>query len=428
MIARFLAALALIASISPGQAPDLLSYNFDVSHPGPPITITNQDLTGDGLQLAVATNVWTPMTMTVTGGPAVGQGVPFQLCGEIACCWEPNLGTNLGLGDDGTSSALTLPFNFRMPGALVGGATTSQVRVCSNGYVWLDGTSTLADFTPSAAEFIAQAARIACPWEDFYTPGGGAVFFNTTAYRAIATWRKIDTFAGATTQSRVQLQMFPNGAFTINCWVHEPVTPRTPVFGVSAGLNAASAAIDYSAGHVGVAGTATIFEVFATGTSDLSGKTFVFVPKDDGVSGSYDVSVEASCGTLAVPTLLGAGCDGMTTAVTSPAIAGTSLVLDSTIPSPAVFGLTSLGLVPTAPVPLPGAPACFLHHSNDLGVVPMVIGGGGLTGQTTIALPCLSVFFGLTICSQGAVITAVPLNPLGISLGDAWLTPLGTDN
>jgi len=254
------------------------------------------------------------------------------------------------------------------------------------------------------------------------------VHFQSTPYRAIATWRKIATFGGAVTQSRLQLQMFPNGAFSINCWVHEPVTLRTPVFGVSAGLSAAAAAIDFSAGHTGTPGTATIYELFSSGTSDLSGKTFLFVPTDDGVQATYDVAVMASCGALAVPTQIVPGCFGMTTTVTNPAIAGSSLVLDSTIPAPAFFGLTVLGLspLPTPGVPLPGAPGCFIGHSNDLGTVPMAISGGGLIGTTTIPLPCLTVFFGLTICSQSAAL--VPLNPLGIVLGDAWITPLGTDN
>ena len=41
---------------------------------------------------------------------------------------------------------VTLPFSFAFPG----GATT-QVRMCSNGYLWLNGTNTTADFTPTVA-------------------------------------------------------------------------------------------------------------------------------------------------------------------------------------------------------------------------------------------------------------------------------------
>lgn len=66
----------------------------------PPITITGQDATGNGLQLAVSTGVWTPLTMSTTSSGLQPTGLPFELCGTAACCWEPNLGTNLNHGDD----------------------------------------------------------------------------------------------------------------------------------------------------------------------------------------------------------------------------------------------------------------------------------------------------------------------------------------
>ena len=393
----------------------------------PPITIPGQFVTGDGLQLDVNLGAWNRLESGPLGarGP---QGVPFQLCGEIACCWESNKGPNLNLGDDQLSPVLALPFAFRMPGALVGGATTNSIKVCSNGFVWLDSAQTSADLSPSVLEFTTLAARIGCPWDDFYPPGGGSVNFTTTASRAIATWHRIDTFGGLVTRSRIQLQMFPNGQFTINTWVHEPVTPRTPILGVSAGLGAASAAIDISAGHVGTPGVATIYEMFASGASDLSGKVFVFTPRDDGVAATYDIAVLPSCGAVATQSRIAPGCAGMTTVVTSRAIAGSNLVLDSTMTNAAAFGLTALGLVPTPNgIPLGGTLGCFVHHSNDLGTVGMTLGVGGFSGNSTVALPCLSEFLGLTICSQGAALAVGPISPLPVMFGDALLTPLGTD-
>ncbi|MBI5852514.1 MAG: hypothetical protein HZB39_15995 [Planctomycetes bacterium] len=391
----------------------------------PPITINGVDNTGNGKQAlitAAGAVTWTNLLMNGPGGlNAHPQGMPFRLCGEIACCWEPNIGASLGHGDDSITNGLALPFNFPMPGALPGGATTNVVSVCSNGFVGLGGVFA-ADFTPTVAEFTAQPARIAVPWDDYFPPGGGTVHWTTTPMRGIATWLRVDTFSGLTTQSILQLQMFPNGAFTISCWLHEPVTLRTPVFGVSAGLGAASVAIDATAGHIGVPGTATIYESFVSGSSDLSGNLFCFIPKNDGVAASYDIAVSRACCTFASSVRIAPGCFGMTTNVVSNLIAGGVGETATLLPPGTIGQVTLLGLVP-APFFIDltpfGAPGCAVHHTNDLFSLPM-----SATGQTLIPLPCLAVLLGFPVGVQGVAI--VPgINPLNVAVGDGWAMTIG---
>ena len=390
----------------------------------PPITITGQDVTGDALQLAVATGVWTPLLMNTTAGAnTAAQGMPFTLCGRIACCWEPLIGSNLGHGDDSVTQNLNLGFNFPLPGALPGGATTNTVAVTSNGYVSLNNAAG-SDFSPTVAEFLSGAPRIAVPWDDYDASSAGSVWFYGTPFGAVVTWLRIDTFSGATTQSMLQLQMFPNGAFTINTWHHEPVTLRTPVFGVSQGLGAPSIAIDYSAGHVGVPGTATIYESFASGTSDLSGKLFLFEPVNDGVSASYNVSVSPACCTFASSAAIGSGCFGMQTVVQSELIAGGTGITSTTLPPGTVGQVTILGFLPSPflfDLSGLGAPTCFVHHSNDLFSVPMT--GAGLT---FMPLPCLGSLMGFSLGVQGVAI--VPgINALGVVTGTGYSMTIGNN-
>ncbi|MBL8754816.1 MAG: hypothetical protein JNK15_16040, partial [Planctomycetes bacterium] len=57
-----------------------------------------------------------------------------------------------------------LGFTFRFPGGV-----TNTVRACTNGYVWLDGTSTPADFQPTAEKLLGSTghlARLAPYWTD----------------------------------------------------------------------------------------------------------------------------------------------------------------------------------------------------------------------------------------------------------------------
>lgn len=125
-----------------------------------------------------------------------------------ANAWFPPVAANLALGDDALSAALTLPFAFPFPG----GATT-QVRMCSNGFVWLNGTSTAAEYQPTAALLVGAASRLAPLWMDLNPAAGGTCHFDVAPGNAAVylTWNGVPHY-GSTAGNTVQVALFPSGA------------------------------------------------------------------------------------------------------------------------------------------------------------------------------------------------------------------------
>ncbi len=394
----------------------------------PPITITGENVTGDALQfLSTSTPQWNPLLMTVSTVPTHPTGIPFQLCGTIACCWEADLGTNLNHGDDTITNNLALGFDFPLPGELPGGATTNVVSVCSNGFVGLGGAFS-ADFTPTAGEFTSQGHRIAVPWDDYVPASGFApqrqVWFNALPGRAVATWRRVPTFAGGATLNMVQIQMFPNGSFFINVWNHEPVTLRTPVFGVAARGSSPSVAIDMSVGHIGTPGTATIYESFTSGTSDLSGFIYCFEPRNDGIGATYDISISDACCNDTANTTYGAGCAGLGLTSTSP-LAGQAVTLSlSGLSGTASFAVLTFGVTQASiPIDPLNAPGCDLLTGLEFpGALPI----DPLSPRLSTLIPCNAKFFGQTVYVQGFALDPAA-NVLGLAASNGVCLTIGND-
>lgn len=115
----------------------------------------------------------------------------------------------LALGDDALAQAW-LPFLFPFPGGV-----TDQIRICSNGYLWLR-PSAIADYTPSVAELVAQPPRLAVAWTDFNpgAPGSGAVSFERDPLDRFVTITYDDVWLHGTTGSTLstfQIVLFPTG-------------------------------------------------------------------------------------------------------------------------------------------------------------------------------------------------------------------------
>ncbi len=100
------------------------------------------------------------LTPNANGGYDAGPGVGSNFVHTAA---------SLGLGDD-TTALFTMPAAFSFPGG-----STTDLRICSNGYIWLDGTSTAADFSPSTAELFSNPARICPLWADGVPDGATGV-------------------------------------------------------------------------------------------------------------------------------------------------------------------------------------------------------------------------------------------------------------
>lgn len=155
-------------------------------------------------------------TIDLTGTASVANVISLQpLAGNTgfnvqtgANAWFTPVAANLGLGDDAVSGVLALPFVFPFPG----GAAT-QVRMCSNGYLWLNGTSTAAEYQPTTASLVGSASRLAPLWMDLNPAAGGSCHFDIAPGNAAVyfTWNAVPHF-GTTAGNSVQLALFPNGA------------------------------------------------------------------------------------------------------------------------------------------------------------------------------------------------------------------------
>lgn len=158
--------------------------------------------------------------------------------------------------DDGVS-AQTLPFSFAYPGG-----STTAISIATNGFVWLDGTTTTTDFSPAASDLLTQAPRLAVAWTDWNanptgTGGGGTLHFdvdpsNTAVY---ATWNGIGAYGWSATYggpvfSTFQCALFSDGSIEYRYQtVNNPYTPREMMVGIKpgAGTYADPGSLDLSA-------------------------------------------------------------------------------------------------------------------------------------------------------------------------------------
>ena len=136
------------------------------------------------------------MTMTLNGGAYTIQ--------ELPASFVPASGTNLALGMS-TQATVSLPFTLPYPGG-----TTTQLQVCSSGYV-SPGIANPIQLVGSAATLLQGTARWAPAWSAWTTgPGPVNVFFDATPTRAILTWNAVACLAGTGT-STFQIQFYPDG-------------------------------------------------------------------------------------------------------------------------------------------------------------------------------------------------------------------------
>jgi hypothetical protein len=227
-----------------------------------------------------------------------------------APCWEANLGTNLGLGDDVVSGPQALGFTFPGPGGPV-----TSIWVASNGFVWMAANTNSRCCDGDPLQFVTDPASIAGMWVDLYPPGGTGVFFNaipaTTSApaRGVITWQAVPEYGGTPIET-VQMQLLSTGEIVIS---HEgangidPNTGHTALMGVTQGGGATANTIDFHALSGGAANTGTnptVFEVFDTSTFDVAGRSYEFIPNG---TGGYLVLERTTC-RAATATKYGSGC------------------------------------------------------------------------------------------------------------------------
>lgn len=216
-------------------------------------------------------------------------------------CWESNLGTFLGLGDDAYAPAQPLGFTFQF-----GGVGYTDIVICSNGYVWLGQVppNNLApDYTPTQAELVSQGPRIAPLWCDFNpsAPGSGNVHFNSfpaagaAPARAVVTWDNVYEY-GQTTPLSLQLQLIDGGSIIFHYDSNMAVVAggfgsNPHEVGTSNGSGIANA-VNFTALPIVSLGNPTLHQTIARGAFPLVGKDIEFLA--DG-TGGFIVTERTAC-------------------------------------------------------------------------------------------------------------------------------------
>lgn len=213
-----------------------------------------------------------PVCALLLAAPAAPQGLPGP-------CWESNVGTNLFLGDDSVSPALPLGFAFPLPG----GGTTREIEVSSNGFLYLVTGSGNGSgcCNGNAVDFLSGPPRIAAAWSDLNPGAAGGVYFDTRPDRAVITWDQVPEYS-VQPQNCVQVQLFPDGSFSIA--IPEMTRPGSHdvLVGVTPGLGATDPGeVDFTASaSARTWNDPTLYELFdfPDEPRDIAGRTYYFRP------------------------------------------------------------------------------------------------------------------------------------------------------
>jgi hypothetical protein len=301
-------------------------------------------------------------------------------------CFESRLGSVVGGGDDVVLPATPIGFAFPF-----GGATYTHLHACTNGFLYLSGGgpnpggAQCCAGTP--ANLVATAPMIAPFWTDLnmVTANGAGVYVNNSlATHCTITWHRAIEF-GATTEFELQCQLWPNGDIKFS---YGPTIALTTTGDALVGMSPGAMApvpptTDWTV--PGTAGT-TNFELFNNTvlpldlanqslllTATPTGYSYVNVP----ISGCADVSS------------FGTGC------VTVAGSSFYELFATGTLDlSNSTMGLLRSGsgyLAVALPTPfVPPSPTALVVAAGDDSEqtvslsAPMPFGNNGLTSQLTI--------------------------------------------
>lgn len=303
------------------------------------------------------------MTHTLNGGT--------YTIGDLGAPFVAPTGTNLPLSDD-SETTVTLPFSLPYPGG-----STSQLRVCSNGYVSPAGTNGTG-YTPSAAGLLGGAPRWAAAWHDF-NPGSatsGPVVLDSSPSEVRITWNGVNNYTGGG-QATFQYRFQSNGTVHI---VWQAMNPAGNGYGVG-----------WSPGAVSQ----------DPGSSDLSA-------------------------TLAVPmTLCATPFHGIELDASARPVLGTTLQWETTgMPAGTAFGALLRSLtqaVPPIDLSAAGMPGCAAHV---VAPVATLFVAPGSSVQFPEVIPNNTSLIGLVLVGQ-SLVYCPPMTPLGFVASNGMLLTLG---
>ncbi|MCA8965860.1 MAG: hypothetical protein H6838_17500 [Planctomycetes bacterium] len=288
--------------------------------------------------------------------------------GSSTATYVTPTGTNLNLTDD-SQTTIQLPFSLPFPGG-----STSQLNVCSNGFISVGSNGT--PYIPDANSHLSGAPRWAASWRDLNPALGGQVLVDSTPTEVRVTWSAVRTY-GSTQTNTFQYQFRPNGDVQI---VWQTMDSQN-----------GDVLVGWSPGGVTV----------DPGPSDIS------------------ASLPGGINMCAQPF------NGLQFASATRPILGTSVSLTtSNIPAGTPFGAVLLSLqqaVPPLDLTGSGMPGCYGHV---VGGVTHLFVAPGSTHNQSLAVPVDPAFTGLEVAGQS--FTYSPgLTPAGVVASNGLLLIIG---
>ncbi len=340
-------------------------------------------------------------------------------------CFEANLGTLVGTGDDVVLGMQGIGFPFEFDGV-----SYTDVHVSTNGLFYLSNGGSPAPggsacCSGSVGNLVSGLAPRICPlWYDLVLSAGngGGVYVNSSATRCVITWDRATEF-GNDVPFTVQAQLFPNGE--IQFYYSPEVLVRTSgtcLVGMSE-ANGATAGGGENLSANPLLPATTSYELFDNGSLpfDLAGEAVLFTP---GVRG-YQMT-RLPC---AVHGVYGHGC-GVTILLSLSAspVPSVGVVVDHLVTGiPATTQLTGLlhsfeKVDPAFDLALLGAPGCQLLVDPGLGtMVPLF---GSPTASSPLAIPNVPQLVGFELYSQALSVTP-GVNALGLLTSNGLASRIG---
>ncbi len=296
-------------------------------------------------------------------------------------CWDNNVGTDLGMGDD-TIVNTPLGFSFTFPD----GTAVTSVDVDSNGRILPPGSDG-SDFTPSVAEMLSGPSAL-YPFHTDLSPNlGGAVRAYQGAGYTTITWWNVPQF-GQTNAISVQATLRPDNTVTYSYRNLGNFTPDEVLVGNARGNDQSDPGES---------------DLTALSSSFTNLYEFFDVPGGDLLDLQMTMQADTTPRMGNPWELRLQGVD--------PNAAVASLLFGFSNPNANLDGLPGLGL-----------DGCMLLCNPAVPAIPMVLGTE--TASTSIVIDSSTDWIGLTLYAQGAVI-APGTTALGVELSDAQLGIVG---